>query len=377
MVSLCTASNAMPAAVIMSRTPSAKAARFSARPWPYGCSVSAGFRAVRTATSVNPLAARSSSECTASLMIPRLPVSSPTTSLPTTMAAPMKTEISATSSGLRPSAFMSTTLVGRFWAPPETAGPLPEHRRRREELLLRAQRDHEVAFLQEQVGGRVGVQRAIAAAHCEHLRRVRAHQTRACDRLTHRRHPRLHQHLLDRDLRLAVMKAVHDVHERRPHGELGHTVPGHLIRGDHAVGAGQLQAADRFGPPGSGDQVEVWLERPRGKNDVDGALVGVDGRDEASRALDARKLEDVFAGSVALDVEPVLVAQPQHRVLGLVDDGVRDVVRPELGDDLCPDAAVAADDGVIPELIQGSLHLSLSPAVDEAVVGEGLGEDAV
>src|SRR5712691_11103294 len=177
MESRCTASNAMPAAVIMSSTPSAKAARFSARPWPYGCSVSAGLRAVRTATRVNPLAARSRSEWTASLMIPRLPVSSPTTSLPTTIAAPMKTEISATSSGLRPSAFMSltTTLVGRFWARPEPAGPLPEHRRGREELLLRAQRDDEVAFLQEQVGGRVGVQRAIAAAHRQHLGRVRAH----------------------------------------------------------------------------------------------------------------------------------------------------------------------------------------------------------
>src|SRR5258708_17853767 len=210
MDSLRTASNAMPEAVIMSRTPWAKAARFSARPWPYGCSVSAGLRAVRTATSVNPLAARSSSEWTASLMIPRLPVSSPTTSLPTTMAAPMKTEISATSSGLRPSAFMSTTLVGGFWARPEPAGPPPEHRPGREELLFRAQRDHEVAFLQEQVGGRVGVQRAITAAHREHLRRVRAHQTRACDRLAHRRHPRLHQHLLHPDLRLTVMKPVHD-----------------------------------------------------------------------------------------------------------------------------------------------------------------------
>src|SRR5260370_40222316 len=214
-----TASNAMPAAVIMRRRPSAKAARFSARPWPYGCSVSAGLRAVRTATRVNPLAARSRSEWTASLMIPRLPVNRPTTSLPTTIAAPMKTEISATSSGLRPSAFMSTTLVGRFWARPEPAGPLPEHRRGREELLLRAQRDHEVAFLQEQVRGRVGMQRAVAAAHRQHLRRIRAHQTRACDRLAHRRHLRLHQHLLARDLRLALLKAVHDPYNHLPHDE--------------------------------------------------------------------------------------------------------------------------------------------------------------
>src|SRR5260370_16079463 len=251
MVSLRTASNAMPAAVIMRRRRAAKAARFSARPWPYGCSVSAGLRAVRTATNVNPLAARSRSEWTASLMIPRLPVSSPTTSLPTTMAAPMKPETSATSSGLRPSALMSTTLVGRFWARPESAGPLPEHRRGREQLLLRAQRDHEVAFLQKQVRGRVGMQRAVAAAHRQHLRRVGAHQSRARDGLAHRRHTRLDQHLLDRDLRLAVMKAVHHVHERRPYSELGHAMPGHLVRGDHPIGAGQLQAADRFRPTGA------------------------------------------------------------------------------------------------------------------------------
>src|SRR5260370_23211708 len=98
-------------------------------------------------------------------MIPRLPVSRPTTSLPTTMAAPMKTEISATSSGRRPSAFMSTTLVGRFWARPESAGPLPEHRRRGEQLLLRAQRDHEDPFLQKQVSGRGGLHPAVAAPH--------------------------------------------------------------------------------------------------------------------------------------------------------------------------------------------------------------------
>src|SRR5260370_19601148 len=220
MVSLRTASNAMPAAVIMRRRRAAKAARFSARPWPYGCSVSAGLRAVRTATNVNPLAARSRSEWTASLMIPRLPVSSPTTSLPTTMAAPMKTEISATSSGLRPSAFMSTTLVGGFWARPEPAGPLPEHRRGREELLFRAQRDHEVAFLQEQVWGPVCVQRAIPAAHREHLRPVRTHQTRACDRLAHRRHPRLHQHLFPRDLRPPLIKPSHHTPHRHPHRHL-------------------------------------------------------------------------------------------------------------------------------------------------------------
>src|SRR5712691_2372764 len=229
MESRCTASNAMPAAVIMSSTPSAKAARFSARQWPYGCSVSAGLRAVRTATRVNPLAARSSSEWTASLMIPRLPVSSPTTSLPTTIAAPMKTEISATSSGLRPSAFMSltTTLVGRFWARPEPAGPLPEHRRGREELLLRAQRNDEVAFLQEQVGGRVGVQRAIAAGHRQHLGRVRAHQSRAGNRLAHRRDLRLNQHLFDGDLRLAVLRAVLPVRARRRPGGVGRAMPGH------------------------------------------------------------------------------------------------------------------------------------------------------
>ena len=99
---------AMNAAVVSSSKPSAKAARFSVRPCPYGCSVSAGLRAVRTATRVKALAARSRKECAASLRMPRLPVRTPTTSLAKTSATPTPTEPRATSSGRRSSLFTAS-----------------------------------------------------------------------------------------------------------------------------------------------------------------------------------------------------------------------------------------------------------------------------
>ncbi len=74
-------------------------------------------RAVRTAKSVKMLAARSKVEWTASLRMPRLPVSRPTTSLPSTMARPMNTEAKATSSGRLANDFIDPTLVV-VWAAP-------------------------------------------------------------------------------------------------------------------------------------------------------------------------------------------------------------------------------------------------------------------
>ena len=87
----------------------------------------------------------------------------------------------------------------------------------------------------------------------------------------------LDEHLLDGDLRHAVLERVENVDQRLPHGELGHAVSRHLVRRDDAVGAGELEPADRFGPAGAGDQVEVRLERSGRKDDVHGALIGVDG----------------------------------------------------------------------------------------------------
>src|SRR2546427_8222914 len=151
---------------------------------------------------------------------------------------------------------------------------------------------------------------------------------------------------------------------------------GDTIRRDDAVRARELQAANRWGPAGAGEEVQLGPESPSRERDVDGALVGVDRGDEAAGALDACELQDLLAGCVALDVEAVLVAQSDERLLGLVDNGIRGVVVLELRDDLRSDAAVTADDEVIPEVVERSLQLPLSPVGDEAVVGERLGEHA-
>src|ERR1700716_3442292 len=94
-------------------------------------------------------------EWTASLRMPRLPVSRPTTSLPITSATPMKTETSATSSGLRPRAFIQRTLrphPSRYVrAVRLRMRNLPQHRRGGDQLTLGTQGDHEVALLEPQL----------------------------------------------------------------------------------------------------------------------------------------------------------------------------------------------------------------------------------
>src|SRR5437899_6894674 len=170
------------------------------------------------AKSVNVLAARSRIEWTASLMMPRLPVSSPTTSLPITIAAPMNTEPSATSSGLRPRAFIVPTLVAAF-------GPrrrLLQHRGGREELLFGSQCDQKIALFQAQAGTRVDMQRAVLPADRQQLRRVRAQQPCLVHRLAHRCHTLLDEHLLDDDLGHPVVERVENVDERWPHRQFGH-----------------------------------------------------------------------------------------------------------------------------------------------------------
>lgn len=68
--------------MIIRRRVSVSAEMFSIFPWPYGCSLSAGFSDARTAKKVTSVARRSRKEWSASERIPRLPVSIPITSLP-------------------------------------------------------------------------------------------------------------------------------------------------------------------------------------------------------------------------------------------------------------------------------------------------------
>jgi len=75
------------------------------------------------------------------------------------------------------------------------------------------------------------------------------------------------------DVGLAVVQRVEHVDHRGMHGELRHQVPGHAVRRYDAVGARELEAADRFRVSGAGDDVQLRVQCLRGKHYVDRALV--------------------------------------------------------------------------------------------------------
>src|SRR4029077_12520047 len=138
----------------------------------------------------------------------------------------------------------------------------------------------------------------------------------------------------------------------------------------------KLEAADGIRPPGASDDVQVGIERAGRQDDVDGALVRVDGADEPTRAFDACLLEDFLLRRVALDVQAALRAYALERLVGLVDDHVGHLVRLELGHDLSADTAVATDDEMVAQRIEVSLQLALSPIPAESIVRQRLREDA-
>src|SRR4030081_657460 len=279
--------------------------------------MSAGRRAVRIANRVNVLAARSRSEWTASLKMPRLPVSRPTMSLAITRTTPMKTEPSATSSGRRARDLTEPTVAGAF---------LFQERRRGEELRLGAESDEQVALLEAQVGARAHEQRAVPASERQHPGCRRIEQPGLRDRLADGRHARPYEQLLDPDARLAVVERVQHVDQRRAHGQLCHAMAGHLIRRDRPGRAGELETADRFWAPRPRDDVQVRVEGPGGQDDVDGPLVRGDRRDQAPGTLDPRLLEKVLARGVAFEVKAPLGAKAADGFLGLVDHRIRDLV---------------------------------------------------
>src|ERR1700681_3469675 len=281
------------------------------------------------------LAARSSSEWTASLRMPRLPVSTPTMSFATTRAAPMKTAPSATRSGRLANDSIDLTLTAFF---------LLQERGRHQELGFGAEGDQQVAIFQLKIGGWTHVQRSVPAPQGQQLRRRRIEQPGLRDALADRRHRFSDEQLFDTNAQFAVVERVQHVDQRGAHGQLCDAVARHLVRRNRPGCARELETPDRFGASGPRDDVEVGLESSSGEDDVDGALVGIDRRDQTPRALDARLFEQLLAGRVAFNVQAALGAQPADRFARLVDHCIWDLVVLELGDDLSPYAAVAAQD---------------------------------
>ena len=67
----------------------------------------------------------------------------------------------------------------------------------------------------------------------------------------------------DRRCNLIAVTDEKDVDERRSQREVGHAPPGHHVRRDRPVGAGELEAADRLRPARPGDDVKVRVQRSR------------------------------------------------------------------------------------------------------------------
>src|SRR2546428_568998 len=242
------------------------------------------------------LASTSARRSTESASMASLAMASPTA--PSTRPYPPRTRRRLRLNPARraPVAFRVSSRVhfkGTFGAPwndfqCESAGGLPQFRRRREQLVLGAQRDHQVPVVKAYVPRRIDVHRAVAFAHGKHLGGVGRQEAGFLERLSLCFGPRDDDHLLDADPRLAVMQRVEHVHHRGPYRQLRHPVSGHEVGRDRPRRARELQAPDRLGTAGAGDDVEVRVERPSGEHDVDGTLVGIDRGYQTSGAVDPR-----------------------------------------------------------------------------------------
>ncbi len=187
---------------------------------------------------------------------------------------------------------------------------------------------------------------------------------RLADQVARRRN----DHVLDAQLAVGAQQPVEELDRRRPDHLADQTQPTDLVGADdrRCARADQLVAGgdvDRLRHDAQRDLALLSIrEGLGGDHDEEVVLVAVQRRDHALGVLDARLLELMIIGRVADHVEQLgaeILGEGADAVLVGVHDHEGLAHVEELGDHMLARVARAADDDVLTELVDASLHASL------------------
>ena len=131
--------------------------------------------------------------------------------------------------------------------------------------------------------------------------------------------------------------------------------PGRGVRHDDAIGARELQLLLRVGVGSARDDLDVRPHGARRQSHVEVVGVVVGGDDDAARALDAGLLQVLVFGRVTEDQQLVVLLRGIDRFLAVVEHDERHARGAKLVGHLTADAAVAADDEVVAQVLDRSL----------------------
>ncbi len=151
-------------------------------------------------------------------------------------------------------------------------------------------------------------------------------------------------------------QGVDEVDHERLEGRKGHAPPADAVGRDDPVGARPLHARHAHRLAHAGDDEQAGVEGLGGEDDVGVAGVGVGGGQQAAGALDAGFEEGSVGGGVAFQQQVVpLAGSLQGLGVGL-DDDERRAPSLELTGDLLAHAAEAAQDVMVAQSLDLSLH---------------------
>src|SRR4051794_3779293 len=132
---------------------------------------------------------------------------------------------------------------------------------------------------------------------------------------------------------------------------------GKSIRRNHRIRTCGDQVLFRVFLAGASDNLELWIESARGKDDVEVCSIGGSCGYQASRILDLSLSESLFLGGVANQHEP-LVAVALGFGVALLDDHEGNRLAGKFAGCASSDATGAADDVVTGKAADFALHFS-------------------
>ena len=176
--------------------------------------------------------------------------------------------------------------------------------------------------------------------------------------------PSRNLHLLH--VQIEVVRArgqLDEVDHRGPERGLRELQSADLVRRQHAIGPRPDQLGFAvFGLRAAQDE-EIGAQQARRQHRVDVLRVGADRGDEPARPRDADSLQHLFAARIGLDREVAGGDRLLHPGGVALDDDEGHSLPGELAGDGLPDAAEAADDEVVRQIVEHAFPAAADPAL--------------